>query len=93
MQNRPYGAVKYAEKCISINPDWCEGYITLARSQREMGEVILALQSYETAISLLDRAPNLSDEERNEIRQEKRELEQLYNVHCEYVVPMNIEIC
>lgn len=83
MQNRPYGALKYAEKCVSINPNWCEGYVTLARSQREMGEVILAIQSYETAISLLDRASNLSEEDKNEVRQEKRELEQLYNVFCE----------
>ena len=54
----------------------------MARSQREMGEVILAIQSYETAISLLDRAFTLNEEEKNEIRQEKRELEQLYNVLC-----------
>lgn len=80
MQGRPYGAVKYATKCVSMKPDWCEGYITLARSQREMGEVILSLKSYETALSLIDNAQNMDESEKNEIRQEKKELEQLYNV-------------
>ncbi|CBK21602.2 uncharacterized protein [Blastocystis hominis] len=74
MQSRPFGAVKFALKSIGIKPDWCEGYITLARAQREMGEVLLSLESYQKAIDLLDRAESLSEEEKEEIRRERTEL-------------------
>ena len=51
-------------RSIGLKPDWCEGYITLARAQREMGEVHLAIDSYKKAISLLDTAESLSEEEK-----------------------------
>ena len=67
-------------KSIGIKPDWCEGYITLARAQREMGEVLLSLESYQKAIDLLDRAESLSEEEKEEIRRERTELVVLLDV-------------
>lgn len=67
-------------RSIGLKPDWCEGYITLARAQREMGEVHLAIDSYKKAISLLDTAESLSEEEKKEIQKEARELETLLTV-------------
>ena len=67
-------------KSVALKPDWCEGYITLARAQREMGEVDLSLDSYKKAISLLDTAASLNEEEKEEVRQECKELTQIYNV-------------
>ena len=65
---------------MALKPDWCEGYVTLARAQREMGEVDLSLDSYKKAISLLDTATSLDEEEKEEVRQESKELTQIYNV-------------
>jgi tetratricopeptide (TPR) repeat protein len=42
-------AIKSAEKCVEILPKWSEGYITLARARREMGEISLAIDSYHHA--------------------------------------------
>lgn len=39
-------AVNFAERAINISPTWLEGYLTLARARREMGEVHLASESY-----------------------------------------------
>lgn len=65
---------------MALKPDWCEGYVTLARAQREMGEVDLSLDSYKKAISLLDTATSLDEAEKEEVRQESKELTQIYNV-------------
>ncbi|KAK8800864.1 hypothetical protein WA588_001695, partial [Blastocystis sp. NMH] len=83
LQDRPFGAVKYALKSVALKPDWCEGYITLARAQREMGEVDLSLDSYKKAISLLDTAASLNEKEKEEVRQECKELTQIYNHYKE----------
>ena len=73
MQGRPFGAVKYAMKSLDVKPEWCEGHVTLARAQREMGEVNLS-------IALLDEATSLNENEKEEVRQESKELTQLLNV-------------
>jgi tetratricopeptide (TPR) repeat protein len=39
-------AVKSSERAVSIAPTWIEGYLTLARCRRELGEVSLACESY-----------------------------------------------
>ena len=80
MQGRPFGAVKYALKSLDVKPEWCEGHVTLARAQREMGEVNLSLKSYQKAITLLDEATSLNENEKDEVRQESKELTQLLNV-------------
>ena len=80
MQGRPFGAVKYAMKSLDVKPEWCEGHVTLARAQREMGEVNLSLESYKNAIALLDEATSLNENEKEEVRQESKELTQLLNV-------------
>ena len=84
MQGRPFGAVKYALKSLDVKPEWCEGHVTLARAQREMGEVSLSLESYKKAITLLDEATSLNESEKEEVRQESKELNQLLSVqNCE----------
>ena len=45
-----------------------------------MGEVDLSLNSYKKAISLLDTATSLDEAEKEEVRQESKELTQIYNV-------------
>ena len=67
MQGRPFGAVKYAMKSLDVKPEWCEGHVTLARAQREMGEVNLSLESYKKAIALLDEATSLNENEKEEL--------------------------
>lgn len=62
-----------------MNPNWCEGHVTLARGQRELGEVELAIQSYEKAISLFSTS-SLSDEDKKDIEKEFKELKQLLSV-------------
>lgn len=56
--------------------------MTLARAQREMGEVLLSLETYQKAIDLLDHAESLSDEEKEEIRRERTELSVLLDVRA-----------
>ena len=42
-------AVKSCEKAILLAPSWAPGYVTLARAQREMGEIRLSLQNFQRA--------------------------------------------
>ena len=45
-------AVLAAEKSIEISPNWSESYLTLARAQRELGELNLAYHNYNKCIEL-----------------------------------------
>lgn len=67
-------------KSIELKPDWCEGYVTLARGQREMGEVMLSLDSYNKAISLFPSS-TLSEKDKKEIEMEAKELKQIFQVY------------
>ena len=67
-------------KSLELNPNWCEGYIALARAQREMGEVHMAIDTYKKAIALLDSATSLTEEEKKEVAKEAKELEILLTV-------------
>lgn len=68
-----------------MNPNWCEGYVTLARGQRELGEVELAIQTYEKAISLFNTS-SLSDEDKKDIEKELKELKQLLSVRVSIII-------
>jgi hypothetical protein len=46
-------AIEAAEEVTRLAPLWPEGFVTLARAQREFGEIELALVSMQTAITLL----------------------------------------
>ena len=45
-------AIQSAEACIQLAPQWSVGYLTLARAQRQFGEIELALRSAERAKTL-----------------------------------------
>ena len=70
---------QFSLKCIELSPNWCEGYITLARGQREMGEVELSISSYQKAITLFPTS-SLNEDDKKEIEQESKELSQLLAV-------------
>ena len=57
---------QFSLKCIELSPNWCEGYITLARGQREMGEVTLSISSYQKAISLFPTS-SLNEDDKKEV--------------------------
>lgn len=68
-----------------MNPNWCEGYATLARGQRELGEVEIAIRTYEKAISLFNTS-SLSDEDKKDIEKELKELKQLLSVEVTIII-------
>eukprot|EP00803_Ostreobium_quekettii_P006028 evm.model.scf_120.6 EVM.evm.TU.scf_120.6 scf_120:76901-77781(+) len=45
-------AVKCAESAVELRPGWTEGLVTLARAQRNLGEVRLAFLNLEKALKL-----------------------------------------
>ena len=49
---RWFDAVQSANRSVAIDPHWSESRLTLARAQRELGEVELSLQSYKIAVEL-----------------------------------------
>jgi tetratricopeptide (TPR) repeat protein len=48
-------AIKSAEEVIRIAPGWADGYVTLARAQREFGEPELALDNLKMARSIFHK--------------------------------------
>lgn len=45
-------AIKAAEEVVKLAPTWSEGYVTLARAQREFGELELSQINMQAALSL-----------------------------------------
>ena len=45
-------AIEAAEEVVRIAPLWSEGFVTLARAQREFGEIELAFENMQRAIAL-----------------------------------------
>ncbi len=73
-------AVHAAEKAVSCLGfvDWFDGYITLGRAQREVGEVLKAVESYEKALqSPAIRADETTQEEYAELLELKNQLLQM----------------
>lgn len=62
-------AVASATKAVELNPVWAEGVQTLARAQRELGELGMSLESYRNAVSL--------DPGNAEMLEEMKEVEEL----------------
>ena len=50
--DRPMQAVKAAEAVVQLAPHWSDGYLTLARAQRELGEVTVAEGTYRRFIEM-----------------------------------------
>jgi tetratricopeptide (TPR) repeat protein len=59
---RTFEAVQAAQQAVSLEPDWVEGHITLARVQLNLGEPQLALASYMAAAKLQPGHPDLAQE-------------------------------
>jgi tetratricopeptide (TPR) repeat protein len=59
---RTFEAVQAAQQAVSLEPDWVEGHITLARVQLNLGEPQLALASYMAAAKLQPGHPDLVQE-------------------------------
>lgn len=55
-------ALQAAQMVVELAPNWGYGFQTLARCQREMGEVCLSLQNYRTAVSLLPNDEEVAEE-------------------------------
>lgn len=45
-------AINASKSATSMQPDWADGHLTLARSYREFGEINMSLESYRTAAKL-----------------------------------------
>ena len=45
-------AIHAAEEATRLAPDWPEGFVTLARAQREFGEIEMAVENMKKALSL-----------------------------------------
>lgn len=50
--NHPFAAVRAADLAAELSPCWAVAHLTLARCQRELGEVALAVASYSAAVDL-----------------------------------------
>ena len=50
--DRPMAAVKSAEEAVVLASTWADGHLTLARAQRELGEVESSIQSYQRVLEL-----------------------------------------
>jgi len=62
-------AVFAAERATQLKPDWSEGYWTLARARREVGEVPLSLEAFDRAAAMLGSSDQaLLEMEREEVR-------------------------
>ncbi|XP_026153964.1 tetratricopeptide repeat protein 33 [Mastacembelus armatus] len=88
-----FPAVKAAEMAVKLRPLWWEGWQTLGRAQLNLGEVDLALRSFQVAIHLCPSESTLWQEDlawalklqkqyvatKEKIRQEEETKEQILN--------------
>lgn len=68
-------AVQSAEMAVELSPNWVDGLQTLARCQRELGELEISLKTYLKALSLTTSESNLKEE----LLVEMNEVQTLYN--------------
>lgn len=59
---RPFEAINAASQCVSLQPGWAEGWLTLARAQADFGELDLAMASIHTAAGLGPENAEISEE-------------------------------
>jgi tetratricopeptide (TPR) repeat protein len=72
-------ALQEAQLVVKLAPDWAQGFQTLGRCQREMGEICLSLQNYKIAASLATEDEEIS----NELEEVERLSEQLHQMRVE----------
>jgi predicted Zn-dependent protease len=80
LELRLIDASRAAQRVVALAPHWAEGFVTLARVHRELGEVALALAAYDEAVRL-DSAGVGVDEEVIEERREMRRFVELTEAH------------
>eukprot|EP00090_Calanus_glacialis_P023571 TRINITY_DN36437_c0_g1_i1.p1 TRINITY_DN36437_c0_g1~~TRINITY_DN36437_c0_g1_i1.p1 ORF type:complete len:201 (+),score=64.08 TRINITY_DN36437_c0_g1_i1:39-641(+) len=56
-------AIKAAEKCVQLKPNWWVGHQTLGRAQMGIGEVKLALRSFQVALHLNPDSEELREDD------------------------------
>jgi tetratricopeptide (TPR) repeat protein len=59
---RTYDAIQAATRATELAPDWAAAHCTLARAQLNLGEVNLALNSFETAHKLAPADAEIAEE-------------------------------
>ncbi len=97
VEDKQLYAIKSAQKATELDPNWWEGYVTLARSQREFGEVSNSIISYKKAVELYqsDTQNDLTKSEFVEVIQELNEMEtvlvKINNKKHELSLKINVE--
>ncbi|XP_069740080.1 tetratricopeptide repeat protein 33 [Narcine bancroftii] len=77
--NEVFQAVQAAETAVRLKPQWWEARQTLGRTQLGLGEVALALRSFQEALHMFPAATSLWEEDLPwalEVRRRQRELEE-----------------
>jgi tetratricopeptide (TPR) repeat protein len=72
-------ALQEAQLVVKLAPDWAQGFQTLGRCQREMGEICLSLQNYKIAASLATE----DEEIQNELEEVERLSDHLHQMRVE----------
>jgi len=73
-------AVHAAQEACRRAPEWADGHVTLARCQREVGEVSASIESYEQALRI-EPTHAEATEEIEEMRKIALEYDELKRVH------------
>ena len=66
--NLNFKAVKSSQVAVDLNPTWAEGRLTLARAQRELGEVEQSLNNYQIVFDRNDIDESMRNEVENEMK-------------------------
>ncbi|XP_072904088.1 tetratricopeptide repeat protein 33 [Hemitrygon akajei] len=77
--NEVFQAVQAAETAVRLNPQWWEAWQTLGRAQLSLGEVALALRSFQQAVHTFPAESSLWEHDLGwavELRRRQRELSQ-----------------
>ncbi|XP_072371707.1 tetratricopeptide repeat protein 33 [Scyliorhinus torazame] len=88
MLNEVFQAVQAAEMAVRLNPQWWEALQTLGRAQLSLGEISMALRSFQTALHMCPGESSLWEEDMAwalELQRRQRQLGE--------VVPAERETC
>ena len=70
--DRNFEAVQAADACTKVEPSWGVGWLTLGRSQHNLGEPALAIMSIEKALALGNLGADLAEEANEDLARAKR---------------------